>query len=130
MNEQLFITLIVLILAQLFILSIRRAPANDYEIDAETLHIWLLLDEVVENPPIIGNSVEIESEEIAKCIPKEKVYFLKIHKTASTVIEDILLRYAWTRRKTLMRPLDLSLNFAWHVPLQKWLATQDCNDRP
>lgn len=69
---------------------------------------------VVLGRPILDNN--------KKCIAKEKIYFLKIHKAASSVIEDILLRYAWTRRKTLMRPDKLSLNFPWHAPFEPWMA--------
>ena len=31
----------------------------------------------------------------------KKIYFLKTHKTASSVIENILMRYAWKYNKTV-----------------------------
>jgi len=47
----------------------------------------------------------------------KKIYFLKTHKTASSVIENIMMRYAWTYNKTVHRPHKGVLHFDFYVPL-------------
>lgn len=45
-----------------------------------------------------------------KCNPKRNVFFMKTHKTGSTTMQNILLRYAWAQNLTVGLPLS-SNNF-------------------
>ena len=48
-----------------------------------------------------------------------KIYFLKTHKTASSVLENIMMRYAWFRNLTVARPSDGRINFSNYKHLQE-----------
>jgi len=89
------------------------------------------LDQPIMAQKIEKNNVQLDEpiKEIDKCVAREKVYFLKVHKTASSVIENILLRYAWTRNKTLVRPSNGGLNFDWNFPFRKGMAEKRCQRR-
>lgn len=46
-----------------------------------------------------------------------KIYFLKTHKTASSVLENILMRYSWFRNRTLARPKWRNTNGGLHFDI-------------
>jgi len=67
-----------------------------------------------ESSPIFN----IQEPILATCqLSDKKVYFLKTHKTASSTIENILMRYAWTYNKTVHRPANGFLNFDFYRPI-------------
>ena len=114
----------------------QKIEKNDVQLDEPIMAQKIEKNNVQLNEPILvqkieKNNVQLDEpiKEIDKCVAREKVYFLKVHKTASSVIENILLRYAWTRNKTLVRPSNGGLNFDWNFPFRKGMAEKRCQRR-
>ena len=71
---------------------------------------------------MVTNSVVSIENEAKQCKPKiEKIYFLKTHKTASSTIENIMMRLAWNYNKTVARPYQ-GMNFDIYQPFNKRLV--------
>ena len=51
---------------------------------------------------------------------KSKIYFLKTHKTASSTLENIMMRLAWKYNRTIARPTGTGyINFSLYYPLRR-----------
>ena len=67
---------------------------------------------------IQNSAVELANEVQGHSLAKEKIFFLKTHKTGSSTVENILMRAALKYNLTLARPkLEYALHFAFHRPL-------------
>ena len=52
----------------------------------------------------------------SRSLSRDKIYFLKTHKTGSSTVENILLRIALKYNKTIARPKNGGLNFDNYSP--------------
>ena len=55
------------------------------------------------NPSLLGDDFEDEEDD-RECSPKDKIVFAKTHKTGSTTVQNILLRYGVSRNLTFAFP--------------------------
>jgi len=109
MKDRVFLILFSLIFAQFFFLTTRNKSPNfsvksTYDIvDEGNMSVAFvdLLDGYervsleksshARPPPVVGaRPTARKIKQMENCKPKDKVYYLKIHKTASSVIENIL----------------------------------------
>jgi len=84
----------------------------------------LILKQSFNSPSIVLKEKPIFQVKSAKSVENRswnsefrKIFFLKTHKTASSTIENIMMRLCWNYNKTLARPAgDKGINFSNYQP--------------